>query len=191
VEANMGMSDTVILLDADSRLSCSEGHRLRSFRTKGLLKPGLCTYLVYGSKIYLATSGVSRDDEAEATGWRIELPLAVHERPYQLREVPTPRSLRIYGSCRLCAPVLVRNEAPAAWGDIVTEHALFVDFNLIFHPGEPLQIELVSGTREALKRELRAGGAYVLDDDDPLAAAHRTLRLARERMPQTVAEWDF
>src|SRR5688572_6255432 len=137
----MGMSDTVIMLDPRSRLCCAEGHVLRSFRTKDLLKPGLCTYLVHGGKIYLATPVTTQDDEAEATGWRIELPLAIHQRPYQLREVPPPRSLRIYGSCSLCAPVLVRNEAPAAWGDIVTEHVLFVDFNLSFRPGEPLQIE--------------------------------------------------
>jgi hypothetical protein len=194
VEAKMGMSDTVIMLDAHSRLCCSEGHALRSFRTKGLLRPGLCTYLVQGAKIYLARSGTSNapgDHEAEARGWRVDPPLAIHEQAYQLREVEPPPSLRIYGSCSRCAPVLVRNETPAAWGDIVTEHAVFVDFNLTFRVGEPLQIQLVSGTREALQRELRAGGAYVLEDDDPLAVAHRTLRLARERMPQAIAEWDF
>jgi hypothetical protein len=176
----MGMFDTIFILDTPG-LRCPEGHTLRSFQTKDLAQPAMSTYLMHVGQLYLATAEPHADD-ADATGWRIDAGRAIHERRYELCDVRPPRTLRIYTSCSACEPVLVRSDAPDVWGDIVREHALFVDFTVTLRPGEAAQIERTSGTRGELKHELRKSGVFVLEDDDSLAVAHRTLRQARERV---------
>ena len=78
----------------------------------------------------------------------------------------------------------MRTDRPSVWGDIVSEHNVFVDFRVTSRPAEPLQIERESGTREDLKQELRARGLFVLEDTEPLAIAHRELTRAREALPR-------
>jgi len=65
------------------------------------------------------------------------------------------------------------------WGDIVQEHRLFVEFSLQFPEGEPMRVKRVTGGREDLMGELRRAGLRVLEDDDPLAVAHREIQRAR------------
>jgi hypothetical protein len=175
----MGMFDSVFIVDAPWLL-CPEGHALRSFQTKDLAQPSMNTYLLCQGRLCLARAEPGADDE-DSLGWRIQGDRAIHERRYQLQEVRPEQALHIYATCTECEPVLVRSAATDIWGDIVREHALFVDFRLTFRAGEPPRIERQSGSREQLKNELRARGVFVLGDADPLAVAHRTLKKAREQ----------
>lgn len=179
-EILMGMFDTIFVLD-ERTLVCPEGHALRSFQTKDLEKPSMRTYLLQGDNLYLA-SPEPRADEDDVALWHIEGTRAWQVREHQLREVLPPRSVLIYTTCGWCEPVLVRSDIPDVWGDIVREHGVFVDFRLTFRVSEPISIERESGSREQLQNELRARGVFVLLDDDPLAVAHKTLKLARRHL---------
>jgi len=177
----MGMFDMIVFLDTLSSLSCSEGHALSSLQTKDLPEPSMNTYLVQGGTLYLAVADATDTSIEAPTDWRIEGTRAIHERCHQLREVQAPRTLRAYGSCDVCEPLLVRSEAPQVWYDIVIEHPPFADFRLTFRPGEPLLIERLSGTRADLEADMRSRGLFVLSASDTLAAAHYELRRARRR----------
>jgi hypothetical protein len=78
-----------------------------------------------------------------------------------------------------CEPALVRLDTTRPWGDIVQEHRILVDYRLSFPEGDLLKIERVSGDRDVLLEELRRDGLRVLQDDDPLAVAHREIKRAR------------
>ena len=157
---------------------------MRSFQTKDFDDPSMSTYLIRDGRLYLAAyrDGAFHDDGAGR--WRVEGDAAIHERRYALREIEGSRTVNAYSHCDACAPVLVRTDRGALFGDIVSEHTVFVDFALTLRPGEPMQIERVSGTRDDLKGELAERGVYVLRDDEPLAVAHRELKRAREQTAQ-------
>lgn len=176
----MGMADTIVVLDEVPSLSCPAGHVLRTFRTKDLDLPSMTTYLLCGGRLFLATNGDPSECEPESD-WRIQGDLAIREHRYLLREVVPQRIVRVYGQCDECDPVLVRSDHPTCLSDIVDEHALFVDFILVFRAGEPVRIERESGSRAELRDELCRRGVYVLEDDEPLAVAHRELQRARLR----------
>jgi hypothetical protein len=180
---NMGTFDMIVVLDTLSPLRCSEGHALRSFRTKDLPEPAMSTYLVRGGNLYLAAADDDDNDSSveDARAWRIEGAEAIYGRRHQLQQVQPPPALRVYGSCSDCEPVLVRSETAHLWCDIVVEHPLAADFRFTFRAGEPLQIERLSGTRADLEDELRARGLFVLEASDALAAAHLELKRARGR----------
>ena len=181
----MGLFDTVEVLDDVAALRCPEGHAARSFQTKDLDEPSMSTYLVTDGRLYLASSRREPATADDASGrWRIEGSHAIREHHCDLKEIAMPRTVRVYGRCSACAPVLVRADRPGILGDIVQEHELFLDFALTFRRGEPLQIERTSGTRDDLKRDLRARGVYVLEDDEPLSIAHREVQRAREVLEQ-------
>jgi hypothetical protein len=184
----MGLFDTVLFMDDLDELRCAQGHALRSFQTKDIDEPSMSTYLMRvdrsgrPGRLYQARPEEHGSHaESEIASWRCEGNGAVREHRYSLNEVHGPLAIHIYGSCHACEPVLVRTAEPGWRGDIVTEHALFVDFELLLRPGEPLHIERTSGSRDELKRELSGRGAYVLLDDEPLAVAHRELVSARRR----------
>jgi hypothetical protein len=176
----MGMFDTVLVVDELRELSCPHGHELRSLQTKDIDEPSMSTYLVHHARLYRAEASDGWSDAGgEIAKWRIEGDRAVREQRHSLSEVRTPLSIQVYGTCEACEPVLVRLASPGLFGDLVNEHALFVDFRLTFRGGEPIQIERTSGTRDDLKRELGMRGVYVLRDDEPLAVAHREFAAAR------------
>jgi hypothetical protein len=177
----MGMFDTVIFLDAAAGPRCADGHRIGSFQTKDLENPSMSTYLVHDGRLYLAKPVENRWSSDEARGWRLETGRAIREHCYELREVYARTSVRIYGHCEECEPVLVRSDRASFLGDIVIEHKLFVEFRLSFRRDEPLQVERVSGARSDLGNDLRARGLCVLGDDEPLAMAHRELERLRAR----------
>jgi hypothetical protein len=182
----MGMFDMVVILDEVPALSCAEGHAIRSFHTKDLPDPAMSTYLVHGGRLYLAVEGAVESGLEDPRAWRFDGSEAVYVRHHQLQEAPPPRSLRLYGSCEECEPVLVRSEAPPQWSDVVVEHPLLADFRLTFRKGEPLQIEPLSGSRQGLEAELRARGLLVLTVGDALAEAHREVKRVR-RLAQRAA----
>jgi hypothetical protein len=172
----MGMYDTVVFLDQPLR--CPDGHPLGVFQTKSFPDPSMSTYLIEGGRVARAEHG-PWGDEDERSAWRISGDEAIHERRHTLELVSPPAEVRIYTHCPECDPVLVRVESARSWGDIVHEHRLFVDFCLKFLAGEPMKIERVTGGRENLIEELRRAGLRVLQDDDPLAVAHREIQRAR------------
>jgi hypothetical protein len=183
----MGLFDTVVVTDDSMDLRCPYGHALRSFQTKDLDEPSMCTYLIHAGGLYLASPADGRRfREDEARRWRVRGEEAVSEERFKLRAVRPPRGARLYDHCRECAPVLVRTEGMSFFGDIVAEHDLFVEFLLTFPSGEPLRAERTSGTRDALKQELRGRGLCVLDENEPLAIAHREIKAARDRSPRSV-----
>jgi hypothetical protein len=170
------MYDNVLVLDDPEALCCPEGHPLRSLQTKDFEEPSLATYLLSGGRLYCAIGTGTRSSRGtETERWHVSGTRAVRESCYELREVPGPRRIRVCDLCEECAPVLVRTDHRRYPGDLVSEHPIFVDFTLTFRPGEPLQIERTTGTREAFKRDLAARGLYVLEDNEPLAIAHREL----------------
>lgn len=145
----------------------------------------MCTYLVHAGALYLASpAGDRRFQDDEARGWRVRGEEAISEQRFQLRAVRPPRGVRVYDHCRECDPVLIRTEGASLVGDIVAEHDLFVEFSLTFPPGEPLRVERTSGPRDAMKQDLRARGLCVLDENEPLAIAHREVKAARDRSPR-------
>jgi hypothetical protein len=172
----VGRDDTAVFVDDIAELSCPGGHPLHSFHTGDLDGPALITYLVHGSRLYRAEAADGRPPaEGDPEVWRIEPGGVVPEHRFTLREITAPLTVRIYGRCPVCDPVLVRTREPGC-GDDVTEHPVPVSFRLSFRPGEPVRVERTSGTRDDLELELLEHGIHVLDDDEPLALAHRAQR---------------
>ena len=97
--------------------------------------------------------------------------------------VDAPGDIVFYTSCRECTPVLVRRDRQSAWGDLIDEHQLWVEFRVRFDADGLRHIERTSGTRDELMTELREEGLRVMRDDEPLAIAHREIRAARDAMP--------
>ena len=182
----MGMFDLIVILDTVPALSCTEGHAIRSFHTKDLPDPAMSTYLVRDGRLYLAVEGAPDAGLEDPRAWIFDGSDAVYVRRHQLQEAPPPRTLRVYAHCEECEPVLVRNESPQLWSDVVVEHPLLADFRLTFRKGEPLQIERLSGSRQALEGELRARGLLVLTAGAALTDAHRELKRVR-RLAQCAA----
>jgi hypothetical protein len=144
----------------------------------------MATYLLSGGRLYCALgTDTWASRRAEAERWYVSGMRAVRASCYELREVPGPRRVRVCDHCDSCDPVLVRTDQRRSFGDLVSEHPLFVDFTLTFRPSEPLQVERTTGTREEFKRELAARGLYVLEDSEPLAVAHREIARA-DRFPR-------
>lgn len=186
----MGLYDSVLFVDRIDEVSCPRGHVVHWFQTKDMPEPAMSTYLVHRGRLYLAEaaddawgapSDATDHGADDAASSRVEPGVAAREHRYALREIHGPLTLRLYGSCKLCDPVLVRRAEPGFLGDLVIEHGVFVDLRLTLQPGEPLAIERTSGTRDDLKADLRARGSYVIEDDEPLAVAHRELKSARQR----------
>jgi hypothetical protein len=177
----MGMTDTVIILDEGLNLSCPAGHVVRCFRTKDFEQPSMDTYLVRAGRLFLAVSDERSASHDEAVGWDLRGDSAIREHRFSLREIQPTRVLSVYGYCSECDPVLVRCDHATFLGDFVKEYALFVDFNLTFRAGGSVGIERRSGTRADLREDLRSRGVYVLEDDEPLAVAHRELERACSR----------
>jgi hypothetical protein len=173
------MYDNVIILDEP--LACPAGHPLGGLQTKSFHDPSLSTYLIGGDRVVRAAGRSWRDDNDgdERSAWRITGDEAVHETWYRLEPVSPPAEVCVYSHCAHCEPVLVRVDRPSIWGDIVQEHRLFVELSLQFSEGEPMRVKRVTGGREELKDELRRAGLRVLEDDDPLAVAHREIQRAR------------
>jgi hypothetical protein len=126
----------------------------------------------------LTRSGFADADEA-AEHWRLDGDEAVFQRRHAVERIAVPHEVVFYTSCYECKPVLIRHDRPNAWGDLIGEHHLWVEFRLTFEPGEPRLIERISGTRDDLASELREEGFRVLHDDEPLAIAHDEIRTAR------------
>ena len=175
----MGMFDNVVILDEP--LACPAGHTVRGLQTKSFHDPSMTTYLIAGGRVLRTTGGSWRDesDEGERSAWRITGDEAVHETRYRLEPVSPPADLCVYSHCSHCEPVLVRVDRATLWGDIVQEHRLFVEFSLRFPEGEPMRATCVTGGRAELMEELRRDGLRVLEDDNPLAVAHREIQRAR------------
>ena len=176
----MGMFDNVVILDEP--LACPAGHSLSGLQTKSFPDPSMSTYLIAGGRVLLAARGAWHDDsdEDERSAWRITGDEAVRESHYRLEPVLPPADLLVYTHCAHCETVLARTDRANVWGDIVQEHHLFVDFSLQFAEGEPMRARCVSGGRDELMGELRRSGLRVLEDDEPLAIAHREILRAKE-----------
>ena len=175
----MGMFDNVVILDEP--LACPAGHPLGGLQTKSFCDPSMSTFLISGDRVVRAAGRSWRDesDEDERSAWRITGDEAVHETRYRLERVSPPADVCVYSHCARCEPVLVRVDRASTWGDIVQEHRVFVEFSLQFSDGEPMRVERVTGGREELMEDLRRAGLRVLEDDDPLAVAHREIQRAR------------
>jgi hypothetical protein len=142
------------------------------------------TYLLTGPHVYAVTGrGLGARDDAAAEHWRLEGDTAVFQRRHAAEPVAPPREVLFYTSCGTCPPVLVRGARARAWGDLVEEHELWVEFRATFDDQGQRHIERTSGTRDDLIAELREDGLPVIHDDDALAAAHREIRAAREVGP--------
>ena len=175
----MGMFDNVVILD--EALACPAGYPLGGLQTKSFGDPSVSTYLIGGDRVVHAVGRSWRDerDEDERSAWRIIGDEAVHETLYRLEPVSPPAEVCVYSHCAHCEPVLVRVDRATTWGDIVQEHRLFVEFSLQFSEGEPMKVKRVTGGREELMEDLRRAGLRVLEDDEPLAVAHREIQCAR------------
>lgn len=174
----MGMFDYVVVLDESLR--CPDGHHLDGFQTKSFDNPSMATYLITGSQVHLvARVGLRDRDDHSAAHWRLDGGTAVHERRHALSPITPPSEVVFYTTCDACAPVLVRSDHIHAWGDLVAERHLWVEFRATFGPDQPRRIDRTSGTRADLIAELRAETLRVLRDDEPLAVAHREIRAAR------------
>lgn len=177
----MGMFDNVVMLDEP--LTCPVGHPLVGLQTKSFPDPSMSTYLVRRDRVVRTARGSLRDDgdEDERSGWRVSDSgdEAVHETVYRVEPVAMPADVSAYTHCAHCEPVLVRTDRASLWGDVVHEHRLFVEFTLHFSEAEPMRVERTTGGREDLVEDLRRSGLRVLEDDAPLAVAHREIQRVR------------
>lgn len=174
----MGMFDHIVVLD--ETLQCPHGHTVSEFQTKSFDDPAMTTYLVEGPRVYrVARERIADAAEGSREHWRLETGEAVFQRRHAIEPVSPPGEIVFYTSCSECPPVLIRHDHPHAWGDLVGERQLWVEFRVTFDGGER-RIERTSGTREDLVAEIREEGVRVLRDDEPLAIAHREIRAARD-----------
>lgn len=179
----MGMYDHVVVLD--EILRCPHGHHVDGFQTKSFESPSMETYLVNGPEVHLvARAGLDAGDDNAAARWQMDGDEAVYQRRHAASAIAPPRELVFYTTCGECAPVLVRSDAARAWGDLVEERQLWVEFRATFGPDHPRRIERTSGTRDELAADLRDEGFRVMRDDEPLAIAHREVRAARDAKPR-------
>ena len=176
----MGMFDHVVVLDEP--LTCPVGHRLADLQTKSFRDPSMSTYLVHENRVLRTVGRSWLDDESENDAWRILGEEAVHERIYGLEPVSPSNDIHVYAHCTECEPVLVRSDRATLWGDVVDERRVFVELVLTFSEGEPMRARRITGGRDELQDELRREGLRVLDDDEPLAVAHREIRRARQTL---------
>lgn len=173
----MGMFDHVVVLD--ETLCCPHGHPVDGFQTKSL-DAAMDTYLLSGPHVYRVERGPFSDDEAAAARWTIDGSQAVFQRRQEIEALaPLPREIVFYATCRTCEPVLVRSDVARAWGDLVEERQLWVEFRATFEKDGRRHIERTSRTRDDLVTELREEGLRVMRDDEPLAVAHCEIRAAR------------
>lgn len=174
----MGMFDYVVVLDES--LHCADGHRLDGFQTKSFDNPSMATYLITGPHVHLVARSEYLEHNGEtAAHWRLEDTSAVYSRRHAVSLVVPPSEVVFYTTCDECAPVLVRSDHARAWGDLVDERRLWVEFRATFGAGQSRRIDRTSGTRGDLIAELRENGLRVMRDDEPLAIAHREIRAAR------------
>lgn len=175
----MGMFDHVVVLD--ETLRCPHGHQVDGFQTKSFADPSMATYLIEGSRVYLvARGGLLDSDEAVAGRWRLDGNEAVFQQRHRAEPVVPPAEILFYTACAECPPVLIRCDRPRAWGDLIDERFLWVEFRAVFDPNGMRHVERTSGTRDDLIVELREEGLRVMRDDEPLAIAHREIRAARD-----------
>jgi hypothetical protein len=164
--ASMGMYDDVVVLDES--LHCPDGHALGRFQTKSFDNPTMATYLIVGPHVHMVTRAeVDEPDGSTAAHWRLEGSIAV----YHVSPVVPTGELVFDTTCNECEPVLVRTDQHA-WGDLVSERQLWVEFRATLVADQSRRIERTSGTRSELIAELREDGLRVMRDDDPLAIAH-------------------
>lgn len=164
---SVGSDDTAVFVDHSAALSCPRGHALHSFQTRDLDGPAQSTYLVQDGRLYRAEASDGRQPvEGAPEVWRIEAGAVVREHRFTLREMRTPLTLRLQGSCPACAAVLPRAQGPRFRDEIVTAHAMPVRFRLTFRPGEPMRVERTSGTLDDLEIELLERGLRVLGDGE-------------------------
>lgn len=175
----MGMFDNVVVLD--ETLRCPHGHRVEGFQTKSFDDPSMDIYLFDGPHIYRVARGMfAKPGETEAQHWQLEGHEAVFKRRHAIEPIVPPREIVFYTSCDECPPVLVRSDRARAWGDLVDERQLWVEFRATLDASQRRHIGCTSGTRDDLVTELREEGLRVLHDDEPLAVAHHEIRAARE-----------
>jgi hypothetical protein len=176
----MGRFDHVVVLD--EVLRCPHGHPVSDFQTKSFDDPSMDTYLFDGPRVHRVARGRHDGaDDAASEHWRLDGDAAVFHRRHAVGRVVPSGEVVFYTSCGECPPVLIRSDRPLAWGDLVAERRLWVEFRAIFGPGESRRIERTSGTRDDLAAELRDEGLRVLRDDEPLAIAHFEIRAARDQ----------
>src|SRR5688500_12936325 len=118
----MGLFDTVVVLDP--RLECPDGHPLGELQNKELDEPSMQTWLVQEGRLW-------RVERADGSGtWEVRGDHAIRSDRHPAHPEDRPRTFVAYTHCASCEPVLVRCEAGAAtlFGDLVREHALWVEF---------------------------------------------------------------
>lgn len=176
------MFDHVVVLD--EVLRCPHGHRVGTFQTKSFSDPAMGTYLLEGSRVHRVIQGrFSEEDDAVADRWVLDGTDAVFQRRHALETIVPPTEIHFYATCGECTPVLIRSDRARAWGDLVDERQLWVEFLATFGLDGQRQIDRTSGTRDDLMAELRRDGLRVMRDDEPLAMAHHEIRAARGVSP--------
>ena len=149
----MGMYDYVVVIDESLR--CPNGHHLDNFQTKSFENPSMATYLITGPDVHrVARTGLDDGDDNQAALWRLDGKDAVYQRRHAVSSVVPPSEVVFYTTCHECPPVLVRSDHPHAWGDLVNERPLWVEFRATFDAGQSRRIERTSGTRRDLIAEV-------------------------------------
>lgn len=134
--------------------------------------------------MYLVARGeLANADDVATPQWLLNGHEAVFQRRHAVEPIVPPREILFYTSCDECAPVLVRSDGVRAWGDLIDERHVWVEFRATFDPDGLRHLARMSGTRDDLVTELRSEGLRVMRDDEPLAIAHREIRAARDARP--------
>ena len=179
---NMGMFDHVVVLD--EILRCPHGHRVQRFQTKSFSDPAMDTYLLEGPRVHLVSRGSFSDAvDAVAERWVLDGSEAVFQQRHAVETIVPPAEILFYTACDECTPVLIRSDHARAWGDLVDERQLWVEFLATFGRDGQRQIDRTSGTRGDLMAELRGEGLRVMRDDEPLAIAHCETQASRRAAP--------
>lgn len=174
----MGMFDTIRVFGSPV-LTCAAGHEIAELQTKDL-ECVMDAYLLHDGRLYrqgrckrgTETTHVDESGRLVVTTRRLADPVALTS------------EVAAYSSCNECRPVLYLRDAGGfgPWSDYVQERLPWCEWQLVFSAGrlERSVAERVE-TRDDVRRELRAEGLEVLDDDDRLARLHFRRRKGEEQ----------
>lgn len=195
----MGTFDTIIF-PKDEAPKCPNGHPLTSLQTKDL-DCDMDTIFIVGKQMFARFAYTNDDYEGKYTLGRYhKFEVQTHvmpgsDGPYDPQNkkelilktidkasmVPLTAEFEAYTSCNKCQPVLMMDTSGSIFGNSFREQQPWARFILTFEDGTLINVDDSKvESRKILADRLKKQGCLVLDDNDPIAVAHRKKKTLKE-----------